>query len=76
MAHGIKISCRHKRELCVTLMNSNDPNLKHYYKIYCKILSDVIKAAKKLHYNRLISNSNNKMKTTWSIIKSVTGKKN
>jgi hypothetical protein len=47
MIHGIK-TCRHKRELCATLKNSNDPNLKHYYKIYCKILSNVIKAAKKI----------------------------
>jgi hypothetical protein len=45
MTHGIKISC-HKRELYVTLRNSNDPSLKHYYKIYCKILSNVINAAK------------------------------
>jgi hypothetical protein len=36
--------------------------------MYCKILFNVTKAAKKLHYNRLISNSNNKMKTNWSII--------
>jgi hypothetical protein len=38
-------------------------------------VSNVIKAAKDLYYNRLISNSNNKMKTTWSIIKSVIGRK-
>jgi hypothetical protein len=53
MTHGIKISCQHKRELYLTLRNSNDPNLKCYYKIYCKILSNVIKAAKNLHYNRV-----------------------
>jgi hypothetical protein len=75
MTCGIKISCQHKRELYLTLRNSNDPDLKRYYKIYCKILSIVIKAAKKLHYNRLISNSNNKLKTTWNIIKSATGRK-
>jgi hypothetical protein len=28
-----------------------------------------------LHYNKLISNSNNKMKTTWKVIKSITGRK-
>jgi hypothetical protein len=74
MTRGIKISCQHKRELYLALRNSDDPNLKHYYKIYCKILSNVIKAAKNLHYNRLSFNCNNKMKTTCSIIKSVTGK--
>jgi hypothetical protein len=75
MTRGIRVSCQHKRELYVTLRNSNDPSLKYYYKTYCKILSSIIKAAKDLHYNRLISNSNNKVTTTWSIIKSVTGRK-
>jgi hypothetical protein len=75
MTCGIKISCQHKRELYLALRNSNDPNLKHYYKIYCKILSNVIKHAQILHYNRLSFNSNNKMKTIGSTIKWVTGKK-
>jgi hypothetical protein len=63
MTGGIKISCQHKRQLYLTLRNSNDPNLKYYYKTYCKILANVVKAAKNLQYNRLISNSSNKMKT-------------
>jgi hypothetical protein len=37
-------------------------------------LSNVIRAAKKLYYNSLISNSNSKRKTAW-IIKIVTGRK-
>jgi len=32
-------------------------------------LSKVIKAAKQLYYNNKISKSNNKIKTTWDIIK-------
>jgi hypothetical protein len=39
-----------------------------------KILRRVIKEAKKLHYNRLTAKSNNKIKTTWNIIKEDTGK--
>jgi hypothetical protein len=74
MTGGIKISCQHKRELYLTLRNSDDPNLKCYYKTYCKIFSNVIKAANNVYYNRLISNSNNKMKASWSIIKSVKGR--
>jgi hypothetical protein len=35
-------------------------------------LSDVIKAAKTLHYNSKILNSNNKMKATWDFVKSAT----
>jgi exonuclease III len=64
---GMKISCQHKRELYLTLRNSNNPYLKCYYKTYCKILSNVIKAAKRLHYNTLISNSTTKMKTTGTL---------
>jgi hypothetical protein len=30
--------------------------------------------AKRLYYNGLITNSENKIKTTWNIVKSVTGK--
>jgi hypothetical protein len=37
-------------------------------------LSSVINAPKRLHYDGLITNSNNKMKTTWNIVKSVTNK--
>jgi hypothetical protein len=53
---------------------NNDPKIKSYYKSYCKTLSNVIKEAKKLYYKKQIVNSNNKMKTTWNIIKSGTGK--
>jgi len=44
---------------------SNDTNLKLQYKRYCKILIDVIKTAKKMYYDELISKSKNKAKTTW-----------
>jgi hypothetical protein len=44
---GIKTSCKRKRELFVLTRNSNDPILKQYYKVYCKILMNVIKEAKK-----------------------------
>ena len=52
-----------------------EPDLKYYYKTYCNILASIIKGAKNLHYNQLISNSSNKMKPTWGIIKSDTGRK-
>jgi len=39
-------------------------------------LSEVIKAAKKLYYNKLIINSNNKAKSIWNIVKTVTKKSN
>jgi hypothetical protein len=43
--HGIRISCKRKSELC--LRQDNDPNLKLYYRKYCKTLAKVIKEARK-----------------------------
>ena len=69
---GLRISCKHKREMYLLRKNSNDPLLKNYYKLYCKILSNVIKEAKKYYFNKWIKNSKNKMKTIWDITKSLT----
>ena len=44
--------------------------------MYCRILSEVIKTAKKSHYDKLITNSNNKVKTIWDIVKTGTSIKN
>ena len=74
MTKRIKISCKKKRELYILYGHSNDLNLKIYYKQYCKVLSRVILAAKKLHYNKIILNSKNKMKSTWKIIHEEIGK--
>ena len=41
----------------------------NYYKRYCRILTSVIKLAKKRYYNSILTCSNNKTKTTWNIIK-------
>ena len=71
---GTKISCKRKRELSILCRHSDDHNLKLYYKRYCKVLSKVIIAAKKLHYNNIISNSRNKIATTWEIINYEKGK--
>jgi hypothetical protein len=69
---GIKKSCYNKRILYLNCRNSNDNNFKNRYKIYCRILAKVIKAAKKM-YDELISKSKNKIQTTWEIIKKETG---
>jgi hypothetical protein len=71
----IRTSCKHKRELYLPCKNSNDPLLKNYYKLYCKILSNVIREAKKLYYSKQIENSKNKMKTIWDITRILTGVK-
>jgi hypothetical protein len=41
----------------------------------CKILSKVIKEAKQNNYNSQILESNNKIKTTWEIVKVESGRK-
>jgi hypothetical protein len=76
LTNGIRISCANKRKLYLMHRNSNDPIHKEYYKKYCKILNMVILAAKKLHYNKLLLKSNNKTKTTWNIVKTITNHKN
>ena len=63
-----KISCLHKINLYLLSRDSNYSNLKNYYKLYCKILTCVIKVAKRVVYNNQILNSTNKTKTTWNII--------
>ena len=70
----IKISCKRKRELSLLCRYSNDHILKLYYKRYCKILSRVIISAKKLNYNKIILNSENKTMPTWKIINYEKGK--
>ena len=47
---GILMSCKHKRELFIARRNSNNLELINYNERYCKILSAVIKEAKKLNY--------------------------
>ena len=74
ITRGIKTSYHNKRLLYVTCKESNDTILKLRYKIYCKILTNVTKGAKKMYYDELIFISKNKTKTTRKIIKKETGK--
>jgi hypothetical protein len=43
--------------------------LKIHYQVYCIILSNGIKEAKGIYYDKKISKSSSKCKTTWNIIK-------
>jgi hypothetical protein len=73
---GIRISCKHKRELYMLTKENADLSRKLHYKRYCKILSKVIIAAKKMSYDNHIKMSHNKMKSTWKIVNIETGRKN
>jgi hypothetical protein len=70
---GIRTSCKHKREFYLLCRNSNDPLLQNYYKRYCRILSDVVREAKRYYFSKQIVNSNNEMKTIWDITRLLTG---
>jgi hypothetical protein len=74
MTKGIQISCRRKKSLYIFSRNSNNYLIKVYYKRYCNILRKVIREARKKYYNHLISSSDNKIKTTWKIIGTESGK--
>jgi hypothetical protein len=76
ITRGIINSCKRKKELYLLTRNNNDTQLKEYYMRYSKILSKVIKNAKISHYNEQIIHSNNKIKTTWNIVRSETGGNN
>jgi len=69
---GIKTSCYRKRELYMMMKDDTEIEHKIYYKRYSKILSTVIKKAKKLYYKEVITKSKNKTKTTWNIIRKET----
>ena len=72
---GIRTSCSHKRALYNLVKKSKDERLESYYKRYCMTLTKVIKEAKKLYYQKLLSNSENKIQLTWKIINKETGKR-
>lgn len=71
---GIKVSCKRKRELFEMCRNSNDLLLNIHYKRYCKILKRVIVQAKRIEIDKQILKSENKVKTTWNIVKKELGK--
>lgn len=71
---GIRISCNHKRHLYLLSRDSKDTKIKEYYKEYSKILSKVIVEAKRSMYNNQVLNSDNKIKTTWNIIRTETNR--
>jgi hypothetical protein len=64
-----------KRDLYLISRNSNDPIIKNYYKAYCKILTKSINEAKWSYYNKHISNSNNRIRSTWNVVKAITGRR-
>lgn len=71
LTKGIRISC--KKGLFLLCRHKIYLNLTMYCKWYGKVLSKVNLAAKKLHYNTVILNFKNTMKSTWKIINAEKG---
>lgn len=72
LTKGIVTSCNTKRILYLKARETGLPGDKTRYKIYCKILQKVIMNAKSKYLASLITNSSNKIKTMWNIVKSET----
>jgi hypothetical protein len=68
----IRISCKCNQSLHLLAKESDNHLLKVFYKKYSIILGTVIKEAKKLYYYELIDKSENKVRTTWKVIKKET----
>ena len=67
---GIKTSCEHKRELYFTYRNSDNQELKRHCQVYCKILSNVIKEAKRIYYDKKFKNQAINIKPLWISLRS------
>ena len=69
LTKGIRISCQRKRDFYLICKHTTNLRFRIYYKTYCKILTQVIKAAKRPHFNYLMKHSLNKTKTMWKLVK-------
>jgi hypothetical protein len=72
---SIKIKSNIKRHLYLGCKESNNPDIQTCYRAFCKALSRNIMEAKRSYYEEQIKKSKNTTKTTWNIVKSLTGRK-
>jgi hypothetical protein len=56
------------------MKNNDNLSIKVYYNRNCKILNKIITAAKKMAYDKCVNKLYNKLKTTWKIINTETGR--
>ncbi|GFG31309.1 hypothetical protein Cfor_12872 [Coptotermes formosanus] len=70
---GIRISCKCKKFLYIMSKASNCTKIKAHYIRYCYLLRKVIRKAKEMYYNDMITSSATKSKTSWNIINSEIG---
>lgn len=65
---GIRTSAKNKRILLSLKRYSTDDNFINYVKKYVALLDNVVKYSKRLFYNKMILESDNRQKTSWNII--------
>ena len=65
---GIKVSCKCKKYLYIMSKTTNCTKVKVHYIQYCWVLRKVIRKAKEIYCNELLSSSTNRSKTSWNII--------
>jgi hypothetical protein len=71
---NIKDKCNMKRYLYHISRNSNDPKIRNSFKQYCKSLACLISKTKRSYYDQLIANSDDRIKSTWRIVKTLSGR--
>lgn len=74
LTNGIRVSSNNKRDIFILVKRFPHPVLKQYYNRYSKILKNVVIAAKRLDTESKIITSNNKTKTIWQCVNSLTGR--
>jgi hypothetical protein len=68
---NIKDKCNMKRYLYQISRNSNNPKIRDLFKLYSKSLAHLISQTKRFYYDQLITNSNDRIKSTWKIVKTL-----
>ena len=68
MSHGVLISRKRKNKLCnISLKKPNAEN-KQNFKTYRNLYNQVIRTAKKLHFERELSENQKNLRKTWQIL--------
>lgn len=71
---GIRTSAKKMRSLIYIKKFTYNLNFLTYFKRYRKIYVNTIKLAKKVHYEKIVLNSNNISRETWSIVNALRNK--
>ena len=68
MTSAILISRNHKNSLCKLSLKNHSPSAISDFKNYRNLYNKVIRTAKKLHFEKQLSNNQNNLRKTWQIL--------